>query len=34
MLDFTGQAVLAQNVDKYPLFEVAQPNQWPDGIGA
>lgn len=34
MLDFTGQAVLAQNADKYRLFKISQPNQCADGLGA
>ena len=34
MLDFTGQAVPAQNVDKSRLFEFSQSNQCPDGVGA
>ena len=34
MLDFTGQAVLARDVDKYRLLGVSQPDQCPDGVGA
>ena len=33
MLDFTGQAVLARDIDKYRLLEVSQPNQGADGVG-